>query len=89
MVPALIRDRLSLTREGKLQWKVCLHPHLEQGRMPPVEKSTGHCFFLLQMEAGSSRTTSLKCILRNWDKFNPQSLTLLRDIIYPGTDANS
>ena len=28
-VPASVRDRLSLTREGKLQWKVCLHPYLE------------------------------------------------------------
>lgn len=25
-----VRNRLSLTREGKLQWKVCLYPHLEQ-----------------------------------------------------------
>ena len=25
-------------REGKLQCKVCLHPHLEQGGMPPVKK---------------------------------------------------
>ena len=29
-MPALVRDRLSLTREGKLQWRVCLHPNLEQ-----------------------------------------------------------
>ena len=27
-VPASVRDRLSLTREGKLQWKVYLHPYL-------------------------------------------------------------
>ena len=46
--PASIRDRLSPTREGKLWWRVCLHPHLEQGRMLPVEKShgCGCCFFL-------------------------------------------
>ena len=30
-VPASVRDRLSPTREGKLQCKVCLYPHLEQG----------------------------------------------------------
>ena len=36
--PALVRDRLNMTREGKLQCKVCLHPHLEQGGMPPVER---------------------------------------------------
>ena len=40
-VPVSVRDRLSLTREGKLQWKVCLHPHLEQGGTPPVERSHG------------------------------------------------
>ena len=27
--PVSVRDRLSPTREGKLQWRVCLHPHLE------------------------------------------------------------
>ena len=37
--PALVRDRLSPTREGKLWWR--LHPHLEQGRMLLVEKSHG------------------------------------------------
>ena len=36
--PASVRDRLSLTREGKLRCKVCLCPHLEQGGMPPVER---------------------------------------------------
>ena len=41
LAPASVRDRLSLTREGKLWWKVCLHPHLEQGGMPPVERSHG------------------------------------------------
>ena len=47
-VPASVRDRLSLSREGKLQCKVCLHPHQEQGRMLPVEKSHGcGCHFFL------------------------------------------
>ena len=47
-VPVSVRDRLSPTREGKLQWRVCLHPHLEQGRTLLVEKShgCGCCFFL-------------------------------------------
>ena len=31
-------------------------------------------FSLLQIGASSSRTTSLKFILKNWDKFDPQSL---------------
>ena len=45
---ALVRGRLSPTKEGKLQWKVCLHPHLEQGGMPLVERSHGcGCFFFL------------------------------------------
>ena len=33
----IVRDRLSPTREGKLQCKVCLHLYLEQGGTPPVE----------------------------------------------------
>ena len=62
--PASVRDRLSLTREGKLWWKICLHPQLEQGGTPLVERSCGcGChFFLLQMGTSSSRTTPLKCI---------------------------
>ena len=66
MVPALIKDRLSLTREGKLQWKVYLHPHLEQGRMPLVGKSYScKCHFspLLQMGASSSRINPFKVYL--------------------------
>ena len=47
-MPPLVRDRLSLTREGELPVESLLHPHLEQGRTLPVEKS--HCcgcrFFL-------------------------------------------
>ena len=35
---ASVRDRLSPTREGKLWCKVYLHPHLEQGGTPPVER---------------------------------------------------
>ena len=38
MAPALVRDRLSPTRKGKLWCKVCLHPHLEQGGTPLVER---------------------------------------------------
>ena len=47
-MPALVTDRLCPTREGKLRWRVCLHPHLEQGRTLLVEKShgCGCCFFL-------------------------------------------
>ena len=47
-MPASVREGLSSTREGKFQWRVCLRPHLEQGRTLPVEKShdCGYCFFL-------------------------------------------
>ena len=46
--PVSVRDRLSPTREGKLQCKVCLHVHLEQGRMLPLETSQGcGCRFFL------------------------------------------
>ena len=79
-VPVSVRDRLSPTREGKLRWRVCLHLHLEQGRMLLVQRSHGcEChFILLQTEASRSRTTPLKCIKKkkkkSWDKFDPQSL---------------
>ena len=47
-MPELIRDRRSPTREGKLQGTVCLHPHLEQGQTPPVERNQGcGCRFFL------------------------------------------
>ena len=47
-VPESVRGRLSPAREAKLQWKVCLHPHVEQGLTPPVEKSHGYgCHFFL------------------------------------------
>ena len=38
VTPASVRDRLSPTRKEKFWCKVCLHPHLEQGWMPQVEK---------------------------------------------------
>ena len=48
-MPASVRDRLSPTREGKLRWKVCLHSHLEQRGMYPVERSQGcGCRFFLR-----------------------------------------
>ena len=48
-VPVSGSDRLSPAREGKLQWRVLSTPHLEQGKMLPVEKShgCGCCFFSL------------------------------------------
>ena len=45
-VSALVRDKLSPIREGKLGWKVCLHLHLEQGGTLLVERSHGcGCYF--------------------------------------------
>ena len=76
-MPALVGDRLSPTREGKLWWRVCLHPHLEQGRMLPVGNSNGcgcRFFPLFQMGASSSKNHSFKMYFKNWDKFDPQSL---------------
>ena len=45
--PASVRDRLSPTREGKLQWRVCLHTHLEQGRTILAETHGFGCLFFL------------------------------------------
>ena len=50
---ALVRDRLSPTRERKLQWGVCLHLHLEQGRMLPVEKVAAVDAAFLSLTDGS------------------------------------
>ena len=47
MSPAWVRDRLSLTGKEKLWCKVCLHPHLQQGGMPPVERGRWSLFFSL------------------------------------------
>ena len=74
MAPVLVRDRLSPTREGKLRCKVCLHPYLEQGGVPVVERGAGLFFSLLQMGANNCSLTPLNCILKNWDIFGPQSL---------------
>ena len=67
----------SPAREGKHQWRVCLHPHLEQGRTLLVKKKSmavdaAH-FFSYQCEPAVPEP-SLKCILKNQDKFAPQSL---------------
>ena len=89
MVPALVRERLSLTREGKLWCKVCLHPHLEQGETPLTESWCWSLFFSLTFFfPNSSILTPLNCILKNWDRFDPQSLkkthlTLLCDTAWP------
>ena len=72
--PVSVRERLSSTREGKLWCKVCLHPHLEQGGTPPVDRGRWSLFFLLQMGDNNSSLTLLNCILKNWNRFDPQGL---------------
>ena len=72
--PASVRDRLSPIRKGKLWCKVCLHPHLEQGGMSPVEKRHWSLFSLSQMGANNSSLTPLNGILKNWDRFDLQGL---------------
>ena len=73
---ASVRNRLSLTRKGKLQWKVFAHPSragrdASDGKKP---RPWMLLFSLLEMGANSSRTTPLKCNLKTLDKFDPQSL---------------
>ena len=75
--PDSVRDRLSPTREGKLRWKVCLPPHLEQGGTPLGERSHGcGCRFFLfyGWELAVFRTTPLNCVFKNWDMFDSQNL---------------
>ena len=52
-MPASVRDGLSPTREGKFWWRVCLHPHLEQGRTLPVEKATAVDAVFFSLTGGS------------------------------------
>ena len=87
--PVSVRDRPSPTRKGKLWWKVRLHPHLEQGGTPLVERWRLLLFSLLQMEANNSSLIPLTYILKNWDRFDPQSLKkthliFLCDTAWPG-----
>ena len=42
--------------------------------MPPVERWRLSLFSLLQMGANNSSLTPLNCILKNWDRFDPQGL---------------
>ena len=42
--------------------------------MPPVEKWLWLPFSLLQMGANKCSLTSLNCILKDWDRFDPQGL---------------
>ena len=42
--------------------------------MPLVEKWHWSLFSLLQMGANNSSLAPLNCILKNWDKFDPQGL---------------
>ena len=51
--PMSIRVRLSLAREGKLQWKVCLYLHLEQGGTSPVKEAKGLVATLFSLTDGS------------------------------------
>ena len=37
-------------------------------------KDGAGCFFFLQMGANNSSLTPLNCILKNWDRFDPQGL---------------
>ena len=91
-LPVLVRDQVRLNRKDKLWCKVCLYPHLEKVGMPPVERECWlvfvFIFSLLQMGAKSSSLTTLNCILRNWYRFDPQSLkkkhlVFLCDIAWP------
>ena len=86
MVPASVRDRLSPTRKGKLWCKVCLQSHLEQGGTPLVERWRWSLFSLLQMGANNSSLIPLNCILKNGDRFDPQSLQKTRLIFLCDTE---
>ena len=80
---ALVKDKLRATREGKLLVEN-LSPPPSRAGMDDFGRKKPQLwmliFVLLQIGASSSRTTLLKCILKNWGKFDPQSLTLLGEM---------
>ena len=72
--PALVRDKLSLAREGKLWWKVCLHYYLEQGGTPPMEGSRGsgrHFFLSYRRELLKATDSHPWIVYRKMDKIDP------------------
>ena len=79
--PTFTRDRLTLAREGSLGGTPVSPPPSRAERdassRKKKKKKPWHwapLFSLLQMGDSSSRITHLNCILKNWDKFDPQSL---------------
>ena len=75
--PASVRDRLSPAREREASVESLSTSPSTVGR----DASDGRkqrcwlpLFFLLQMGATRSRVTPLDCVLKNWDKFDSQSL---------------
>jgi hypothetical protein len=73
--PASVRDRLSLTRKEKLLVYHLSTPPSRAGRDASGRKNgAGRFFSLLQMGANNSSLTPLNCILKNWDRFDPQGL---------------
>ena len=88
MVPASVRDRLNPTMQGKLRHKVCLHPHLEQGGTPPVERWYLSLFFLSYRWELTIPASVLWIVSWEMDRFDPQSLKktcliFLCDIAWP------
>ena len=73
-VACISKGQTKSNQEKKLWCQVCLHPHLEQGETPPVERWHWSLFSLLQMGANNSSLTPLNCILKNWDRFDLQGL---------------
>ena len=85
-VPVSGSDRLSPAREEKLWWKICLHPHLEQGGTPPVESSHGcgcHFFLSYRWELAVPEPLLYNVFKKkNWDKLDPQNLKKKTRLIF-------
>ena len=57
------------------RFKVCLHHPSRTGKDASGRENGTGCFFsLLQMGANNPSLTPLNCILKNWDRFDPQGL---------------
>ena len=75
MVPASVRDRLSPTRKEKLLVKHLSTPPSRAGRDASGRKMVLVAFFLsYRWELTIPASLLLNCILKYWDRFDPQGL---------------
>lgn len=79
---ALVRYRLSPTRKGKLWWKICLHPCLEQKRhfWWKEAMAVDATFFSHRWEPTAPEPLFYN-VFKNWDKFDTCEFKEMPDLL--------